>query len=125
MIDVKTGAHFRKKTALVSAGAAFNFFFALDAIHISRSAANVGYITFEIIHFRYLFSLGDYRFRAARYHRAPLMNGYGAEITLAVTAAMRGYRKIYRVTRSDSAFALIIRMLPAAIIEPVYFVELA
>ncbi len=97
---------------------------AFEAVHVGGRAAQVVDIAFEFGDVGELAGFRQDRLRAAPAHGAPFVDGDGAEVALAVAAAVGGDRKADRLQRLDLAAALVIGMLGALEIEGVDRIQL-
>ena len=103
MIDPQPRADRGVEAALVRAGPLGGLAAALEAVHVGGGAAHVGEGAAELRVGGDPFGLADNGGRAAALHRAALVHGDGAEVALAVTAAVGGQGEADGVERSHRA----------------------
>ena len=124
VVDFEHGTDIRRDAALGRADAALEFLVALEAVHVGGRAAQILNVTFEFGMLCQPLGFSHDGFLTAPADRASLVDSDGAEVALAVTAAMGGDRKADRIQQAHGTLLLVVRMLRSFVVQRVNGIKL-
>ena len=123
VIRVQMGAGLREQTLSVFAHAAHKLILAGRRTEIGSRPSHIMNVAFKILILNQLLRLFQNGFMASHLHRAPLMEGQGAEAASAEASPVADQGKFDLTDRRDSALAFVGWMIGAHIGKGVYIVH--
>ena len=124
MIGFQRRTRSRCKTLLPHAKSLAQLLFTGCVTKIGSRTSDIVYVSLEIGHFSYPFSLCKYGFLTSYGYPSALMKRYRAEIAVTETAAVMRYRKPYLFNSRNSSLRIIGRMNSSCVRQAVNVVKL-